>query len=154
MRHEGIKNHVCPVCGLRKTTPHELKVHLNYHTREKLYPCDQCELVFTSIGECSFLSPFWKSHLHSIDHQGNLSRHIKIVHSRIKDFACQICDRSFGKADTLKHHIMTHTGERPHRCAICGKRFIQRIALRTHMGIHQKREAALSRAAVTDQREQ
>lgn len=52
MRHEGIKNHICSMCGIRKTTPHELKVHMNYHTREKLWPCDQCQMVLTSVGEC------------------------------------------------------------------------------------------------------
>lgn len=32
-RIAGVKNHICPFCGLRKTTPYELKVHINYHTR-------------------------------------------------------------------------------------------------------------------------
>jgi DNA-directed RNA polymerase subunit RPC12/RpoP len=29
MRHEGIKNFVCPHCGMRKTTKEELRVHIN-----------------------------------------------------------------------------------------------------------------------------
>lgn len=42
---------------------------------------------------------------------GNMSRHVKIVHCGIKAYNCTFCERSFGKAETLKHHIMTHTGE-------------------------------------------
>ncbi|XP_058464355.1 zinc finger protein 2-like [Malaya genurostris] len=120
MRHEGIKNHVCPYCGQKKTTRHELKVHMNYHTREKQFTCHVCAQVFSNIG--------------------NMSRHIKIVHCGIKAFPCTFCDRSFGKAETLKHHIMTHTGEKPHECTVCGKRFIQQVALQTHMKTHRKQE--------------
>ncbi|XP_037025417.1 zinc finger protein 260-like [Bradysia coprophila] len=118
MRHDGVKNHICPFCGLRKTTPHELKVHINYHTREKLWPCKLCNAQFSSIG--------------------NMSRHFKIVHCGIKAYTCTICDRSFGKSETLKHHVYTHTGEKPHACSICNKRFIQSIALQTHMKTHKK----------------
>lgn len=91
MRHEGIKNHVCPTCGLRKTTMHELRVHMNYHTREKTFPCTMCPLVLPT--------------------SSRLNTHMKVVHYGIKEFHCTFCDRSFGKPDTLKHHIMTHTGE-------------------------------------------
>lgn len=71
-----------------------------------------------------------------------MARHVKIVHCGIKAFSCQYCERSFGKAETLKHHMMTHTGERPHECSICNKRFIQAIALQTHMKTHNKQVPA------------
>ncbi|XP_058834118.1 zinc finger protein 501-like [Topomyia yanbarensis] len=129
MRHEGIKNHVCPYCGQKKTTRHELKVHMNYHTREKQFTCHVCAQVFSNIG--------------------NMSRHIKIVHCGIKAFNCKFCDRSFGKAETLKHHVMTHTGEKPHECTVCGKRFIQQVALQTHMKTHRKQERSHTTMAHT-----
>lgn len=37
----------------------------------------------------------------------------------------------------MKHHEMTHTGERPHVCIICDRGFIQKIALRKHMLSHE-----------------
>lgn len=69
---------------------------------------------------------------------GSLSRHVRIVHCGVKAFNCTYCDSSFGKAETLKHHVMTHTGEKPHECTVCGKRFIQSIALQKHMKTHNK----------------
>lgn len=120
MRHEGVKNHVCPYCGMKKTTRHELKVHMNYHTREKQFTCHVCAQVFSNIG--------------------NMSRHIRIVHCGIKKYSCTYCERSFGKAETLKHHVMIHTGEKPHECKICGRRFIQSVALQTHMKTHRKHQ--------------
>lgn len=40
MRHNGIKNHVCPTCGLRKVTGHELRAHMRCHS-EIQYPYDE-----------------------------------------------------------------------------------------------------------------
>ncbi|XP_041783029.1 zinc finger protein 501-like [Anopheles merus] len=120
MRHQGIKNYECTYCGQKKTTPDELKRHMNFHTKEKVLNCDLCGQVFLS--------------------SGNYSRHLKIVHCGIKNFKCPHCERSFGKAETLKNHIMTHTGEKPYECAICSKRFIQQCALKTHLKTHDKRK--------------
>lgn len=47
MRHNGIKNHVCPTCGLRKISAHELRVHMKCHANVQ-YPCNRCSSVFRS----------------------------------------------------------------------------------------------------------
>lgn len=54
MRHEGIKNHICLICGVGKTTSYELKAHMNYHTKEKKYPCNLCTSVFFSNSKCNY----------------------------------------------------------------------------------------------------
>lgn len=118
MRHNGIKNFVCPTCGIRKTTGHELRVHMKYHTSDLTFPCELCSQVFTR--------------------DANKKRHMKVVHCGVKAYNCSYCDRSFGKAETLKHHVMTHTGEKPYACEVCGHRFIQSVALKTHMKVHSK----------------
>ena len=120
MRHDGIKNFICPHCGMRKTTRNELKIHINYHTLERTWPCRFCTKVFNSAG--------------------NLKIHVKNIHERAKDFKCRFCERSFGKADTRKYHEMTHTGEKPHECELCGRRFVQPAALRTHRKVHMRQK--------------
>ena len=128
LRHQGIKNFVCPTCGLRKTTAHELKAHMNFHTREKTWPCDKCGFVFS----CS----------------ATRSRHIRNVHLQIKKFRCPHCDSSFAKGETLKHHIMQHTGEKPHGCEVCGKRFIQMYHYKVHMKTHHGKDKFLHKKTI------
>uniref|UniRef100_A0A1A9WLE2 Protein krueppel n=1 Tax=Glossina brevipalpis TaxID=37001 RepID=A0A1A9WLE2_9MUSC len=118
MRHAGIKNFVCPHCGMRKTTRNELRTHLNYHTLKRIWPCRFCPKEFHSAN--------------------NLKMHIRNMHEQAKDFACRFCERTFAKPDTRKYHEMTHTGEKPHECKECGKRFTQPAALRTHKKVHLK----------------
>lgn len=120
LRHSGIKNYICTYCGMKKTTQNELRAHINYHTKEKQWPCPKCPSVFNS--------------------SGNLGMHDRIVHKGIRPFTCRFCNLSFGKQDTLKHHEMRHTGEKPHGCELCGKRFIQIVALRAHMKTHNTRK--------------
>uniref|UniRef100_A0A182MA92 C2H2-type domain-containing protein n=1 Tax=Anopheles culicifacies TaxID=139723 RepID=A0A182MA92_9DIPT len=120
MRHQGIKNYECSYCGLKKTTADELKMHMNYHTKEKVFTCNFCGQKFLT--------------------SGNFARHIKLVHRGIKEFKCTYCERSFGKAETLKNHIMTHTGEKPYKCDVCSKQFIQSYALQIHAKTHEKKK--------------
>ncbi|XP_050079648.1 zinc finger protein draculin [Anopheles maculipalpis] len=119
MRHQGIKNYECSYCGLKKTTADELKLHMNYHTKEKVFNCHFCGQTFLT--------------------SGNFSRHVKLVHRGEKEFKCTYCVRSFGKAETLKNHVMTHTGEKPYKCTICSKQFIQAHSLQIHIKTHDKK---------------
>ncbi|KAJ6648569.1 Zinc finger protein [Pseudolycoriella hygida] len=113
MRHLNIKPFVCPTCGLRKTTNRELKSHMNFHSKEITYPCKECPRVFASYSA--------------------INRHVRIHHRNHKPYICPHCQRAFAKAETMKNHVMTHTGEKPFACPECGHRFIQSVALKAHM---------------------
>jgi uncharacterized Zn-finger protein len=51
---------------------------------------------------------------------------------------CNQCGDSFAHQATLKGHMLTHTGERPHACPDCDKRFSLPQNLKKHMLVHTK----------------
>ncbi|XP_055705218.1 zinc finger protein 888-like [Phlebotomus papatasi] len=50
-----------------------------------------------------------------------------------KKFKCPHCPQTAISPANLKHHIRTHTGEKPFECADCGKCYLQKCALRIHI---------------------
>lgn len=119
MRHAGIKNYVCPYCGVGKTTRQEWNTHIATHNTEKKFKCDLCP--------------------HASHNKQNLRMHVRVVHEKIKDYACQYCGKTFGKSNACKMHEMTHTGEKKCECKVCGKRFLYPKGLTKHLKTHEKR---------------
>ncbi|XP_075161409.1 uncharacterized protein LOC142234204 [Haematobia irritans] len=119
MRHAGIKNYVCPYCGVGKTTRQEWNTHIATHNTEKKFKCHLCP--------------------HASHNKQNLRMHVRVVHEKIKDYACQYCGKTFGKSNACKMHEMTHTGEKRCECKVCGKRFLYPKGLTKHLKTHEKR---------------
>ena len=119
MRHAGIKNYVCPYCGVGKTTRQEWNTHIATHNTEKKFKCHLCP--------------------HASHNKQNLRMHVRVVHEKIKDYACQYCGKQFGKSNACKMHEMTHTGEKRCECKVCGKRFLYPKGLTKHLKTHEKR---------------
>lgn len=124
-RHAGIKNYVCPHCGVRKTTCTELKIHINFHTFEQKYPCNFCSKVFKSVG-------MMRTHINRV-HEGKKPANDTV-------FACSFCDRKFSSLQSKKFHEMTHTGEKRYACEECGKTFTYPSGLASHKNMHLKGE--------------
>ncbi|EDW18437.2 zinc finger protein 135 [Drosophila mojavensis] len=120
LRHAGVKNHVCPYCGVGKTTRQEWNKHILTHTKEKQFQCDQCD--------------------HSSHNKQALANHIKVVHMKIKNYACQYCGKTFGKSYACKVHERIHTRENCSQCNICGKVLLFERSLTKHLKTHEKRE--------------
>ncbi|XP_037933936.1 zinc finger protein 540-like [Teleopsis dalmanni] len=119
MRHAGIKNYMCPYCGVGKTTKQEWNNHITTHTKEKKFKCELCP--------------------HASHNRQNLRMHIKIVHDKIKDYACQYCGKTFGKSNACKMHETIHTGDKKHECKVCNKKFLYLKGLTKHLQTHEKR---------------
>ncbi|KAI5717498.1 hypothetical protein M8J77_006888 [Diaphorina citri] len=63
-------------------------------------------------------------------------RHSSTKVDKERPFECEICFNRFSQKQTLKQHILIHTGQRPFECNICSKTFTQQGALHRHLALH------------------
>ena len=87
----------------------------NYHQ------CGKCERLFAD--------------------EETLKTHLKSKHpdrSIIKKHKCHFCSYSSDRLCNFKHHMLTHTKEKPFECSNCCKKFSQKSALKRHIRIHTK----------------
>lgn len=51
-------------------------------------------------------------------------------------YKCNVCDKSYHSAGSLKTHSTVHTGELPHLCKFCGKAFRTQGQVKVHERKH------------------
>lgn len=49
---------------------------------------------------------------------------------------CDICGKTLPKLYSLRIHMLSHTGVRPHSCKVCGKTFAHKHNLKMHKALH------------------
>lgn len=114
--HTGKRPFSCTLCGKRFADPKGLKRHGRVHRNGRIHVCQQCGKGFV--------------------YRFGLTKHLQMVHSRIKPFVCQICNKGcFTKLD-VEAHIRIHTGEKPFHCNLCEKKFTRRVDLNVHLRWH------------------
>ncbi|EDW84157.2 uncharacterized protein Dwil_GK13294 [Drosophila willistoni] len=114
VRHTGVKNFECALCGEKFFSQHLLNLHDRVrHQGERPYKCKFCGLQFlTSTARC---------------------RHERIRHIRTLSFKCKyFCGKSFITKSCLSKHEFLHTGLRPYRCEICDIGFPRNTQLKIH----------------------
>ena len=70
-----------------------------------------------------------------VTEKGSVKNHM-LVHTGIKDFQCEVCEKKFYKKSSLKQHMLTHTKVKDYECDICKKKFSQKNHLVQHFRIH------------------
>lgn len=62
--------------------------------------------------------------------RGHLLQH-GVIHSGVRPFSCQICQRSFNRRESLTRHEKIHE-DKPFRCPACGRCFRESTSLLNH----------------------
>jgi len=78
----------------------------------------------------------------------SLKRHM-MSHSGEKPHTCDVCAKSFASKWQLDLHYRTHTGEKPYSCDICSKRFTTKSHMSRHRRIHGNTKAKSADAALS-----
>ncbi|GBN90170.1 Zinc finger protein 233 [Araneus ventricosus] len=73
--------------------------------------------------------------LHSLQRNSHLKKD-KIIRKGIKEYKCDVCEKSFRQKSDLQRHALIHTGEKPFKCVVCGKSFTQKGNLQMHALTH------------------
>ncbi|KRT78578.1 zinc finger protein [Oryctes borbonicus] len=116
----------CLLCNKTFYRESYIKKHMKLHApikqagaaKDELYICEICAKTFRT--------------------GRNLARHKK-THFQTS-FACDKCDKSFTRVDTLNHHVTVEHCSFSHPCTICEKVFKSKKYLQIHMTTHTKRK--------------
>ncbi|XP_035856534.1 mucin-17 isoform X3 [Sander lucioperca] len=114
--HKGRRPFSCTLCGKNFPDSKCLKRHGRVHRNGRIHICQKCGKGFV--------------------YSFGLTKHLQMVHSKIKPFICQICNKGFLTKRDVEAHIRIHTGEKPFHCDLCGRTFTRRVELNVHLRWH------------------
>lgn len=152
--HVGKKPFQCNICHRRFSRTIELSRHLRRHNNDKKYQCTSCGksfLEYTNLKRHSYVhtgeKPFTCPHCpKNFSQSGHMKNHIRTKHKDKTDgtfehHPCATCGKSYRDCNSLKRHLLTHTGERPFKCSFCPKSFSQLGYMQTHIKNQHKDKA-------------
>ncbi|RVE65510.1 hypothetical protein OJAV_G00117380 [Oryzias javanicus] len=127
------KTFQCSVCPETFQCRQTLANHENLHPGARDFVCESCGERFLS---ATSLAVHRVTHVQNED--GLLNKG-----GGDEAFTCDVCGKGCSHRSALKHHMLTHTGERPYVCETCGKRCSHASALQNHLRVHTGRKPGL-----------
>lgn len=104
-----------------------------------IFYCKECDCTFRLYGayknhkrdgkclfECEYCGKTFTARYYS-NYQSHLKYHVKD-----RPHKCNVCDKTYIEAQTLKIHMRKHTGIRPYVCHQCGRQFYSSSHLLSH----------------------
>ena len=67
----------------------------------------------------------------------SLRKHM-VTHTGERQYSCHLCSNSYTQKHNLTKHLLVHSGEKPFSCEYCGASYRTRHLLKNHMKRHQK----------------
>ncbi|CAH0550251.1 unnamed protein product [Brassicogethes aeneus] len=135
------------VCKVRFEDVDKLGYHVRSHI-ETGFRCLECSETF--LYWKTLMGHLWRQHkidmgLFSCDKcdyktysLAKLNNIHKLIHSDVKSFRCEDCDKAFKNVKQLRNHRMTHKNKESrsaHECDVCRKSFADRRLLKNHVDV-------------------
>lgn len=138
--------HTCSECGMSFQRRYSLIMHTLKHEKSRSYKCSLCSKEFQYAASLrahlarhkqqisqrvprSVFDLSSSSHTDSADDKGQMTQ-------TKREFVCDICGKTLPKLYSLRLHMLSHTGVRPHSCKVCGKTFAHKHSLKMHRSLH------------------
>nr|XP_034838748.1 zinc finger protein OZF-like [Maniola hyperantus] len=107
----------CKICSKVFSERAGLNHHAQLHTSDKPFSCSKCSFTCKT-----------KKYLH---------RHANRVHVKHeKSNECEICGKKFFFKSLLVKHMYIHSDVRPYKCEVCDRGFNSRYSLSSHSHTH------------------
>uniref|UniRef100_A0AAR5PHW7 C2H2-type domain-containing protein n=1 Tax=Dendroctonus ponderosae TaxID=77166 RepID=A0AAR5PHW7_DENPD len=138
---ENTKNFECIVCHKLYKSQTTLRRHQNIHTKAKDCHVGKIQQFFDELKGEVKIEDHDLAELVKLEREANYIDKLKDPKSVLveeKLCRCEICHKTFVSANTLKHHLIVHSSERPFKCDICDLTFKRKAYLNIHRNKHTK----------------